>query len=85
MHPISLTIDKIAEAIYIRFSNNKVQKTIEPVPEIFMDLDYRGKVVGIEMINPGMISVRKMKKISRDFQIPQFHQLLETPLKQQFA
>lgn len=80
MTPMTVTIDTQAKAIYIRFSDNKVKKTIEPFPEVFLDLDYRGRVIGIEMINPGMIEIKEMKRISRRFHVPQFHHLLETPL-----
>lgn len=83
--PISLTIDGLARAIYIRFSNNKIKKTVEPFAEVFVDLDYRGNVVGIEMINPGEITIREMQKISRKFHVPQFHHLVETAPKEIFS
>jgi uncharacterized protein YuzE len=62
---LTLTIDALARAIYVRFSNEKVKKTIEPAPEVFVDLDSRGCVVGIEMINPG-----RSEELSRDFNPP---------------
>jgi len=80
--PMSLMIDPIARAIYVRFSTNKVKKTVEPHPEIFVDLDYRGHVIGIEMINPGQVTIREMKNISKQFGIPEFHRLVETSPKE---
>ncbi len=85
MKPLSVTIDTLAKAIYIRFSNNKVRKTDEPFPEVFVDLDYRGNVVGIEMINPGMLEVKVMKKISKDFHLPQFHHLVDKAPREVFS
>ena len=50
---MNIKIDTVAKAIYISFKDAKVNKTIEIAPEIFVDLDSKGKTIGLEMINPG--------------------------------
>ncbi len=43
--------DPEANAIYVKFSDDKIEKTEELRPGIILDLDNRGRIVGIEMLD----------------------------------
>ena len=52
-NPPVLEVDTEAQAVYVRFNNNKVAKTIErPANSMHLavDIDSRGNVIGIEAI-----------------------------------
>lgn len=36
--------------IYIEFSKNKIKKTLKPHDKVFIDLDSKNKLVGVEII-----------------------------------
>ena len=48
---MKVNYDKIADAVYIRLKNTKVKKTKEVSDRLVIDLDLRGDVVGIEVLN----------------------------------
>lgn len=72
---MNIKIDTIAKAIYISFKDAKVDRTIEIAPEIFIDLDSKGKTIGLEMINPGKIEIKKIARKAR------IQNLLSPPIK----
>ena len=43
--------DPEANALYVKFSDDKIEKTEELSPGIILDFDSRGHIVGIEMLN----------------------------------
>ncbi len=43
--------DKAIDAIYIKFSDDKVAESDEEKPGIILDYDEAGNVVGIEVLN----------------------------------
>jgi uncharacterized protein YuzE len=45
------TYDHDANALYVRFSEEKVASTEELRPGIILDFDLRGRIIGIEMLN----------------------------------
>lgn len=59
-----ITIDPKARAIYIKIRDGKVSRTREFAEEIFADLDSSGKLLGVEMLKPGILEI---KKIARRF------------------
>jgi len=59
-----ITIDPKAKAIYIKIRDGKVSRTKEFADEIFADLNSDGKLLGVEMLRPGMLEI---KKIARRF------------------
>lgn len=63
--PISLSLDTLARAIYITFSNNPVAKTIRKDPCLSFDYDDNNNLVGIEVIRLKQISAT-FKKILKD-------------------
>ena len=48
--------------------NLSVHKTIEFAPETFVDLDAKGDLIGIEMLNPAQII---LKRIAKKFHHPE--------------
>ncbi len=61
--PPTVDFDPEAGAAYIRFSNNKVERTIERAADeiiVTVDLDRRGNVVGIEAIGCSEIVIQKI-------------------------
>ena len=48
---MKVNYDKIADAVYIRLKNTKVKKTKEVSDRLVIDLDLKGDVVGIEVLN----------------------------------
>ena len=53
----SISIDNEAGAIYIQVTHNKVKKTLEIDDNVFVDVDYRGKLVGIELIRIDQVEI----------------------------
>ena len=46
-------------AVYFRLSNNPVSETLEhSTPDVFLDVDASGALVGIDMINPSSVNLR---------------------------
>lgn len=61
----TVEIDTAARAAYVRFSNQKVAKTISddrPGVVVAIDLDARGKVVGVELIGVRNFSIETLLK-----------------------
>ena len=75
------------EAIYIRIRNNKVAKSEEAGPngEAVIDLDSRGQVVGIEMLQPGHLTVQDFNKITKQYDIEQLKGVKIDHLQEAFA
>ena len=48
---VSITFDKDANAFYIKISDKKIVKTIPSGNDTFVDVDERGEIVGLEVLN----------------------------------
>ncbi len=48
---MTVNYDKVADAIYIQMKKGKVSSTIEVSDLILHDLDKKGNVLGIELLN----------------------------------
>ena len=48
---MKINYDKEADAIYIRLSNARIKKTIKVKGGVFADLDSKGNIRGIEILN----------------------------------
>lgn len=48
---MKITYDKIASAAYMTLRKGKVTKTVEMSENVIIDLDKKGNLVGIEMLN----------------------------------
>ena len=45
-----MTYDKIADALYIKLKNDKIQESEEISPGVIVDYNYDGEIVGIEIL-----------------------------------
>ena len=79
--------DPIIEAIYIKLRDGKVSKSEElgPNGEAIVDLDKSGNVIGIEMLEPGKITVRLFNKIRKQFKIKDLNNFKIDRPQQAFA
>ncbi|MDO8492577.1 MAG: DUF2283 domain-containing protein [bacterium] len=48
---MKITYDKTADAMYIYFNKGRVSKTVQMKDSIVVDLDKKGKLVGIEILD----------------------------------
>ena len=37
-------------------------RTVEFAPEVFLDFDYKKRLIGVELLNPGTLYLRKIAK-----------------------
>lgn len=47
----NVTFDSVVNACYINLNTNKIAETIESEPDCWVDIDEKGAVVGIEILN----------------------------------
>ena len=60
----SVTYDESAKALYVRVRKGKVAKT-EPINDsVFLDLDTKENLVGIEVILPGDLPPETLRKLA---------------------
>jgi len=57
-----VTFDTVAKAMYVKLKKGKVAKTIEFAPETFVDVDINGNLLGIEILNPGKLTLKRSRK-----------------------
>ncbi|MFA5369995.1 MAG: DUF2283 domain-containing protein [Candidatus Omnitrophota bacterium] len=74
MEQRSISIKQIEEAlrnpdkalsthgVYIDIEKRKVIKTREFAPEVFLDFDYKGEFIGVELLNPCTLYLKKVAK-----------------------
>ena len=48
---MKVTYDKNADALYVSFRTSDIQRTIEISDGFHVDVDSKGKLVGVEMLN----------------------------------
>ncbi len=64
-----VSYDNLVGAVYIKMtSDSKIAKTVEFAPETLVDLAKDGKLIGIEMLNPGR---RVLKRLAKKFHSPE--------------
>lgn len=59
MRVIKATYDKVADASYMYLNKGKVHKTLRLKYPIIVDIDKKGKILGVEMLNVSKISNTK--------------------------
>jgi uncharacterized protein YuzE len=47
---VSVTYDRVANAIYVKFNDCKVAKTIPLGEDKYLDIDENGKAIGLEVL-----------------------------------
>ena len=78
-----VSYDNLAQAIYIKIKPEaKVDRTVEFAPETFVDLDEDGDLIGIEMLNPGQLI---LKKIAIKFHRPELSKINSHKLQEAIA
>jgi uncharacterized protein YuzE len=48
---VKISLDKEANALYVRFSESEISETAEVRPGVIIDYDAKGRIVGIEILN----------------------------------
>lgn len=48
---MNITYDKVADATYIKLTNTKIVKTTQVDESVYVDLDKKGEIVGIEVLD----------------------------------
>jgi uncharacterized protein YuzE len=59
---MTLILDTQACALYVRIKEGKVSKTREAMPEVFVDYNASGQVLGIDLASPCVATLRKLAK-----------------------
>lgn len=81
------TEDNDIEAIYIKIKSGNVHKSVEVGKhgEAIVDLNIRGDVLGIEMLEPGKVTVNLFKKIKKEYKIHELDNVKIDRLQEAFA
>lgn len=61
---MKIEYDSYAKALYIRLQERNVDRTLEVNENLNIDLDERGNLIGIEILNPEDYPVEKILKPS---------------------
>jgi len=74
-----ISFDTEARAMYIELKDAKVAKTEEFAPEVFLDFDEAGSLLGIELLNPGKL---ELHQIAKKFHAPQLRKIPTKPIQE---
>ena len=66
-----ISYDSVAKALYIRVSRNKVFKTKAITNSFIVDIDKKGKLVGVEILNTTQNTKKEALKSWLDFDTAQ--------------
>lgn len=80
MKILEVTYDPQAKASYIALSDEPVAKTVEYADFINLDLDKRGRLVGIELlwIRPRKVTIQihqKLDRLADEYRLPELRRL----------
>ena len=50
---MNINYDKVADAIYMTLRKGKVSKTVEMQDRVIVDVDKKGNILGIELLDAG--------------------------------
>ena len=48
---MELTVDREAQAAYLRLTDHPVARTVQVSPDVLVDLDSGGEAVGVELLS----------------------------------
>ena len=68
---MKITYDKIADAMYIYLNKAKVFKTVSITDRLLIDLDKKGKILGIEILDASS-QIKQKKPAEFKIKIPAF-------------
>jgi len=60
-------------AVYFSITEEEIAKTIEASPNCHVDLDAGGKVVGVELLAAGELSI--IEQVAEDYHVPSLKRL----------
>ena len=63
---VNVSLDEEARAAYVRFSTAAVAETVEAAPDLLVDLDHRGWLVGVEILSARNLHVFVERKLPKD-------------------
>jgi len=67
---MKISYDKIADALYIYLRKGKISKTIKPSSQLLIDIDRKGNVLGIEMLDVSrQIPKKEIGRISTEMPV----------------
>ena len=61
---MEIKLDTTADALYIRLKKGKVHRTVPTKDNYLVDVDKKGDVVGIEILNYSQISAKEPGNVS---------------------
>ena len=62
---MNINYDKIADAIYFKMKEGKVEKTLEMNDRLIVDLDKKGNVLGIELLDASSQQGKNLENMVR--------------------
>jgi len=67
-----INIDTQAKAAYIKLKEGACHHTKEILPEVFADFNSRNEIIGVELISPCTVTLRKL---ARKLKLPVFNKI----------
>jgi uncharacterized protein YuzE len=72
--------DPVARVAYIKVRAGLVAETREEAPNVMVDLDAKGHLLGVEIISPKSLKyeskvIAVLRKISKEFDVPQLRDI----------
>lgn len=85
--PMAIEIDYGPDgvrAVYFRLTDNKVARTIEAdETDVLIDVDSKNKIVGIELINPAKVRLKKLfREVTKRFRSTPLRHLGDTRIRE---
>lgn len=77
---LEITYDLQAKAGYVYFSGRSVARTVECADSIYLDLDRRGQLIGIELLQisnrqPAWQLHFRLNRLTREYRMPELSRL----------
>jgi len=66
---VSLSVDKDSGSMYVKLRKDKIIKTLSLGKDRFIDINEKGKIVGIEVLMPSKLSEEVNEVLSRSADI----------------
>ena len=62
--------DGNVDAMYFKFRRGRVARTVEFSEWTLIDLDKEGDIVGVEMLEPGMVTRKELERAAKKYREP---------------